>query len=243
MPQKKKYKTPLDRLKAKRKQSKKYYKTKGKILKQKYHKKNRDKILAYKKKRYYENRKKFLEKAKKYRERSDVKKRMYTYIRDYYQKNKDDIRKKIKLWELKNKEHLKKTKIEYNKKNKSRLRAIARKRVRGYYKNNPEFKLREYLRNRVREVLKEQKSIKSQSTFELIGCSPKQLRNHIEKLFKKDMDWNNYGKWHIDHIIPCSKFNLIDPEQQKICFNYKNLQPLWAKDNIIKSNKIFRKTT
>ena len=53
------------------------------------------------------------------------------------------------------------------------------------------------------------------------------------------MTWKNQGRfgWHIDHIVPCSKFDLSDPDQQKECFNYKNLQPLWAKENILKSNK------
>jgi hypothetical protein len=238
MPQKKKYKDKEDRLKAKREQSKEYYKTKGKVLKKEYHKKNKAKILAYKKKKYYENREKFLQVAKEYRNRPNVKKRMHSYVREYWIKNKDKIRETIKKYEINNKEYLKSKKKEYAKKNKSRLRAIARERVRGYYKNNPQFKLKEYLRNRVREVLKEQKTIKSKSTFELIGCSPKKLRNHIEKLFKKNMSWDNYGKWHVDHIVPCSRFNLVDKNQQKICFNYKNLQPMWAKENISKSNKI-----
>lgn len=44
--------------------------------------------------------------------------------------------------------------------------------------------------------------------------------------------------WHVDHIIPCSSFDLTDIKQQKICFHYTNLQPLWAIDNLKKSNKI-----
>lgn len=54
------------------------------------------------------------------------------------------------------------------------------------------------------------------------------------------MSWANYGYygWHVDHIIPCSVFDLSEPEQQKICFNYKNLQPLWAIENMKKSCKL-----
>ena len=57
------------------------------------------------------------------------------------------------------------------------------------------------------------------------------------------MSWNNYELWHIDHIRPCSLFNLADPKEQKECFNYKNLQPLWAEENLSKggTNRIFYK--
>ena len=63
----------------------------------------------------------------------------------------------------------------------------------------------------------------------------------MENKFQDGMNWENYGfyGWHIDHIIPCSSFDMIDPEQQKICFHYSNLQPLWAADNFRKSDKVF----
>jgi hypothetical protein len=80
---------------------------------------------------------------------------------------------------------------------------------------------------------------KSQHSIELIGCSSKELESYLENQFTEGMTWENYGYygWHIDHIKPCSSFDLTDPEQQKLCFHYSNLQPLWAKDNIKKSNK------
>jgi hypothetical protein len=65
----------------------------------------------------------------------------------------------------------------------------------------------------------------------LIGCSITQLREHIEKQFTDGMSWDNYGKWHVDHIVPCSAFDLFDASQQQACFHFTNLQPLWAKDN------------
>ena len=52
------------------------------------------------------------------------------------------------------------------------------------------------------------------------------------------MSWDNYGEWHIDHIVPCASFDLSDPNQQRICFNFRNLQPLWAKDNQRKQDKL-----
>ena len=53
------------------------------------------------------------------------------------------------------------------------------------------------------------------------------------------MSWGNYGKWHVDHIRPCASFNLVNEEEQKKCFHYTNLQPLWAKDNLSKGSKYY----
>ena len=55
------------------------------------------------------------------------------------------------------------------------------------------------------------------------------------------MSWNNYGKWHVDHIIPISsfKFESIHDVEFKKCWSLDNLQPLWGSENIIKSNKLF----
>ncbi len=74
----------------------------------------------------------------------------------------------------------------------------------------------------------------------LIGCSLDQLKVHIEKQFEEGMSWDNYGfyGWHIDHIIPCVKFDLSKEEHQKECFNFKNLKPLWMKDNLAKGGKL-----
>jgi len=79
---------------------------------------------------------------------------------------------------------------------------------------------------------------KAKCTIKLIGCDVKELKSHLEKQFTDGMNWENYGKWHIDHIIPCASFDLTDPQQQKKYFHYSNLQPLWAVDNIRKSDKV-----
>ena len=54
------------------------------------------------------------------------------------------------------------------------------------------------------------------------------------------MNFQNYGKWHVDHIKPISSYNLENEKELFECFNYKNLQPLWAHDNLVKSNKIIK---
>jgi hypothetical protein len=79
------------------------------------------------------------------------------------------------------------------------------------------------------------------NTMELTGCSKEHLISHIESMFVNGMSWDNYGEWHIDHIKPCASFDLTNIEQQKLCFNWTNLQPLWASDNIRKGAKYFNK--
>ena len=74
--------------------------------------------------------------------------------------------------------------------------------------------------------------------MDLVGCDINYLRKHLEKQFEPLMSWDSYGKWHVDHIIPVTKFDLTDPEQQKICFHYTNLQPLWGEENMKKSDKL-----
>lgn len=106
-------------------------------------------------------------------------------------------------------------------------------------KINPHVKIRDNLAARIRLALREQNLTKRNNTSKLVGCSIPSLKKHLEKKFKPGMTWNNHGRfgWHIDHIKPCSKFDLSKKDQQLKCFNYKNLQPLWAKENIQKSNK------
>lgn len=104
---------------------------------------------------------------------------------------------------------------------------------------NINFKISQLLRSRILKVLHNQKTTKSVALLSLLGCSIEQLRQYLEQQFKEGMTWQNHGKvWHIDHYIPCSYFDLSDLKQQKICFNWRNLQPLWWDENIRKSNKV-----
>jgi len=73
--------------------------------------------------------------------------------------------------------------------------------------------------------------------MDLIGCTPLELKTHLERKFTEGMSWDNYGKWHIDHIIPCAAFDLTDPVQQRQCFHYSNLQPMWATANFKKGKR------
>ena len=100
-----------------------------------------------------------------------------------------------------------------------------------------EFKLVKTLRSRLGGALKRQNSSKNNSTIELLGCSVSFLKGYLAGKFKEGMTWENHGEWHIDHIKPCASFNLLDEEEQKTCFHYTNLQPLWASENLSKGCK------
>ena len=118
-----------------------------------------------------------------------------------------------------------------------------RKQDRFRYHNNTDYKIKRLLRNRVYVAI--EKGYKSKKTLDLLGCTIPQLKLYLEIQFKEDMTWDNYGNpkgdhsegWHIDHIKPCAAFDLTDIEQQKECFHYTNLQPLWAKENLEKGDK------
>ena len=117
-------------------------------------------------------------------------------------------------------------------------KVIARKKA--YLANCPQAKAAKILRDRISQALRAANATKSARTFELLGASIEEVRAHLEAQFKLGMTWENWSfeGWHIDHIKPCASFDLTDPEQQKACFHYSNLQPLWAKDNQSKSDRL-----
>ena len=104
-------------------------------------------------------------------------------------------------------------------------------------KVDPVFKLERNLRCRLWHALKNQKADKKYRTKQLTGCELPFLKGYLEAKFTEGMSWENHGEWHLDHIKPCCSFDLKDDEEQKKCFHYTNLQPLWAQDNLSKGGK------
>ncbi len=98
------------------------------------------------------------------------------------------------------------------------------------------FNIKERVRRRMRNFLIRNNISKTNKTFDLIGCSPEFLKEHLEKQFLDGMSWDNRDKWHIDHIIPLSSAK-NEEEVYKLC-HYTNLQPLWAEDNMLKGDKL-----
>lgn len=122
-----------------------------------------------------------------------------------------------------------------------RNRAQTQARYVERYHSDPAFNLTIKLRRRAWVALNRgRKSKKRGGTYlQLLGCSYDFFRQHIESLFTPGMTWDKCfnGEIHLDHIMPCSSFDLLDPAQQAECFHYTNLQPLWAKDNLMKSDR------
>lgn len=142
---------------------------------------------------------------------------------------------KNKLWRIANAERLNAEKRiymrAYGKTDKGR--AIQRECDRRSRKN-PRNKIINSQRKRLRDFIK-----RTGSHVHLrFSCSPDFMRAHIEKQFTKGMTWENYGEWHIDHIMPCAQFDLSNQMHADICFNWQNLRPLWADENHAKSDTI-----
>lgn len=170
------------------------------------------------------------------------------YSKEYRAKNKD----KIKQYTLANKDRLKDYHKEYSKRweveNREKRKEdkkvnfkMWRQKNKDYNKNykrkNPpslNLKISTSLSSRINELLKTINSRKASSSRKLLGCSIEFFKEYIESKFTQGMTWENRGVygWHLDHIRPCSSFDLTDLEQQKVCFHYTNYQPLWSTTEI-----------
>ena len=126
---------------------------------------------------------------------------------------------------------------EYVKENYSSVKKYKQKWAKEKYKTSPQHRIRDKISSRINLALRGKN--KSETTEDLIGCSITKLKHYLEGEFDSDMNWENYRHdgWHIDHIRPCASFNLELPEEQKKCFHYTNLQPLWWEQNLSKGAK------
>lgn len=168
-------------------------------------------------------------------------------FKKYVSEHREEIKRYKKLWYSKHQTEIKQRGKEYYKINRKKIQDVIKKYYMNhkverqrYLKNKREidiyFRLLGNLRSRVYKALKGQD--KSAITMKLIGCSIETLKKHLEKQFTEGMSFSNYGKWHVDHIRPCASFDLSKPSQQRKCFHYMNLQPLWAKENLEKNAKV-----
>jgi hypothetical protein len=183
-----------------------------------YYIQNKERILQNERSKYGQNRLSILENQKLIQRTDEEKLNKNNYLREYRIKNKEILSEKRK---------------EYNTINKEKINEKRRERYKERYQSDIDFKLRKIFRN----LLKRTVIHKTDSTANVLGYTYLELKVNIESKFSAGMSWENYGEWEIDHIIPISSFdlNVTGPE---VVHALNNLQPLWKKDNIIKSNKI-----
>ncbi len=165
--------------------------------------------------------------------------RVRAYRKSYNEKNPERVLELRKLSHVRRRKKISESNHSWYLRNKSKVRQYKNHYERERCKTNPSFKIEKRLRNRIVEVLKYQSAVRSARVKELIGCDRPFLVRWIEDQFQDGMTWGNHGNfgWHIDHIKPCASFNLSDSEQQKQCFHYTNLQPLWEIENRVKGDK------
>lgn len=200
----------------------------------KYYQDTKERQSEYAKKYRKENKQKFKEQTKKYREAN--KEKIKEQSKKYYQANKERTKEREKKYRQANKEKRKEREKKYRQANKEKFKAYYKKWSKHKRKNDPLYKLKNNLRDRAYKAFKNKGYSKNTKTQEMLGVDWEVCKQHIERQFKKGMNWDNQGEWHIDHIIPLSSAN-NEKELRKLC-HYSNLQPLWAEDNLIKSAKI-----
>lgn len=202
-----------------------------KIEGQVYREKNSLLISEYHKKNYKNKKTEILERNKNWLSNNKEKKREID--KKYREENKELIKNGYENFHKKNPL----IKLEYQKKYYKNNREKIFNYVYERRKNDLLFKLKDNVRCRLRVFLNSRNISKKNKTFDILGCSPEFLKKHIEKQFTEGMSWELMGEHiHIDHIIPLSSAK-TEEEIYKLC-HYTNLQPLWAKDNMKKSNKI-----
>jgi len=185
-----------------------------------YHKKFSEKNINYVKEYYKNNKEVLLERVKK-----------------HYHENKEKNLEKFRTLSTKYYYNNREKRLEYNKKYNNINREKRNEYLKTKKMNNPIYRLSHNVRGRIYTFLKNNNITKQNKTFDIVGCSPEFLKEHIEKQFSDGMSWELMGQHiHIDHIIPLSSAN-TEEEVYKLC-HYTNLQPLWAEDNLKKSNKI-----
>jgi hypothetical protein len=157
--------------------------------------------------------------------------------KEYYQRNKELMKEKSRKNRIKLKEYYQNYLKDYAKKNKKQIQEYQVNRR----KNNVSHRVNHNISCSMSHSLKlNHISKKNRHWEDLVGYTVQNLKDHIEKLFQPNMSWDNYGEWHIDHIIPKSFFQYTSTNdvEFKYCWSLHNLQPLWAKDNLSKNDSL-----
>ncbi len=170
-----------------------------------------------------------------YVKRPERREKRRAWVRKHYASKGEEARIKAREYYQKNKEKKREYHRAYRAKHREKFNALSRESGRHL---DIHYRIKRNISQRIRIALFKGKGAKSKRTFELIGCSIPQLKEFLQAKFLPGMTWENYGSiWEIDHIIPCSNFDLKISEEQEKCFNHANLQPLWVWVNRSKGTK------
>jgi hypothetical protein len=154
----------------------------------------------------------------------------------YKQNHKIEISEYNKNYKLENKETIKQYNHEYNIDNRKTIQTRHTAYLKNKRKTDPKYKMSCILRNRIKAFLFGENRKKTRL---LLGCDYDQIKHWLQYQFYDEMTFENHGTyWHIDHVIPCSLFDINDEKDQLICFNWSNLQPMKSKENLSKKNKV-----
>ena len=154
---------------------------------------------------------------------------------EYYQRNSEKEKLAAQKWYRENKERSLSSSKKYHRENREKIKEYEReyKRIR---REDPKYRAERRVRHRVWKAIKRFGANKKSNTFDVVGCSQADLVNHIQSQFYGGMSWENYGQWHIDHIIPLASAKTED--ELIALFHYTNLQPLWAEENMRKGARV-----
>jgi len=185
-----------------------------------------------------ENMKKWKEKHPGYMKQYGQSEKSKEYHKQYYKEHSQEYKDRKKEWRAENPEREKETRAKYNKENKEKLNEYHRKWKEMKRDTDINYKLQSNLSRRIRYELNTLlKGKKAKRTTEYIGCTIDTLKLYLQEKFVSGMTWENYGSaWHIDHILPCSSWNFQDAFECACCWNYRNLQPIFASDNQSKND-------
>jgi hypothetical protein len=158
----------------------------------------------------------------------------------HYLKNREKRLQYFSDWQKDNRDRLNDYHQKWREKNIDKHREYKRKYEKHRKDTDPLYKLISNFRTAIYQVLKESNVEKNGHYFDILGYTPEELINHLEKQFTEGMTWDNYGEFHVDHKLPISSFNIkeIGDEEFMRCWCLDNLQPMWGEENIRKSNKV-----
>lgn len=192
-----------------------------------------DNVKAIRDRHYQENKEQIQKRNKKYVQ--EHQEEMTSYYHSFREKNKEKIKERKHAYYLANRDKILEKMGSYYESNREVAIQRVSKHQRVYknkrYQEDSEYRIRDNLRCRLGDAFRQQRIKKSEKTFDLTSCTFRKLIEHLESKFLPGMSIENYGKWQIDHIIPCASFDLKCPLQQKLCFGFWNLQPLWVEDH------------